>query len=86
MVILIPPPPYFQGAVIHKLCMTLVALLLFLTLTKTFPVTCLMDDSFVHRANFLTRLGYLYVVMQASKPKYYFAWTLGKLDGVALGE
>lgn len=71
---------------IHKLCVTGVSLLLFLTLTKTFPVACLADDWFVHKANFLTRLGYLYVVMQASKPKYYLAWTLGKFDGVALNE
>lgn len=71
---------------VHKLCLTLVSLLLFLTLTKTFPVTCLTDEWFVHKANFLTRLFYLYVVMQASKPKYYFAWTLGKFDGVALSE
>ncbi|XP_043305884.1 lysophospholipid acyltransferase 1 isoform X3 [Cervus canadensis] len=70
------PEPSPTGAVMHKLCVTLVSLLLFLTLTKTFPVTSLADDWFVHEANFLTRLCYLYVVMQASKPKYYFAWTL----------
>ncbi|XP_036767650.1 lysophospholipid acyltransferase 1 isoform X2 [Manis pentadactyla] len=70
------PAPSPTGAVIYKLGLTLVSLLLFLTLTKTFPVTCLADDWFVHKANFLTRLFYLYVVMQASKPKYYFAWTL----------
>ncbi|XP_045353208.1 lysophospholipid acyltransferase 1 isoform X2 [Leopardus geoffroyi] len=70
------PEPSPTGAVIRKLYMTLVSLLLFLTLTKTFPVTCLVDDWFVHKANFLTRLCYLYIVMQASKPKYYFAWTL----------
>ncbi|XP_026896202.2 lysophospholipid acyltransferase 1 isoform X3 [Acinonyx jubatus] len=70
------PEPSPTGAVIRKLYITLVSLLLFLTLTKTFPVTCLVDDWFVHKANFLTRLCYLYIVMQASKPKYYFAWTL----------
>lgn len=75
--------PHFQGAVIRKLYMTLVSLLLFLTLTKTFPVTCLVDDWFVHKANFLSRLCYLYIVMQASKPKYYFAWTLGMFNGMA---
>jgi hypothetical protein len=68
------------------LYVTLGSLLLFLTLTKSFPVTCLVDDWFVHEANFLARLCYLYVVMQASKPKYYFAWTLGKFDGVTLHE
>uniref|UniRef100_H0VB94 Membrane bound O-acyltransferase domain containing 1 n=1 Tax=Cavia porcellus TaxID=10141 RepID=H0VB94_CAVPO len=71
------PEPSPNRAVIQKLCVTLVSLLLFLTLTKTFPITCLADDWFVHKADFLTRLFYLYVVMQAAKPKYYFAWTLG---------
>uniref|UniRef100_A0A8C0TM73 Membrane bound O-acyltransferase domain containing 1 n=1 Tax=Canis lupus familiaris TaxID=9615 RepID=A0A8C0TM73_CANLF len=79
------PEPSPTGAVIHKLCMTLVSLLLFLTLTKTFPVTCLVDDWFVHKANFLTRLCYLYIVMQASKPKYYFAWTLADAVNNAAG-
>ncbi|XP_032505408.1 lysophospholipid acyltransferase 1 isoform X2 [Phocoena sinus] len=51
----------------------------------TFPVTCLVDDWFVHKANFLTRLCYLYVVMQASKPKYYFAWTLADAVNNAAG-
>lgn len=78
--------PHFQAAVIQKLCMTLMSLLLFLTLSKSFPVTFLIDDWFVHKANFLSRLWYLYVVMQAAKPKYYFAWTLGKFDGVAQNE
>lgn len=79
------PEPSPTGAVIHKLCLTLVSLLLFLTLTRTFPVTCLTDDQFVHRANFLTRLCYLYIVMQASKPKYYFAWTLADAVNNAAG-
>ncbi|KAI5130354.1 Lysophospholipid Acyltransferase 1 [Manis pentadactyla] len=79
------PAPSPTGAVIYKLGLTLVSLLLFLTLTKTFPVTCLADDWFVHKANFLTRLFYLYVVMQASKPKYYFAWTLADAVNNAAG-
>uniref|UniRef100_A0A8C8YAW9 Membrane bound O-acyltransferase domain containing 1 n=1 Tax=Panthera leo TaxID=9689 RepID=A0A8C8YAW9_PANLE len=79
------PEPSPTGAVIRKLYMTLVSLLLFLTLTKTFPVTCLVDDWFVHKANFLTRLCYLYIVMQASKPKYYFAWTLADAVNNAAG-
>lgn len=79
------PEPSPTGAVMHKLCVTLVSLLLFLTLTKTFPVTSLVDDWFVHEANFLTRLCYLYIVMQASKPKYYFAWTLADAVNNAAG-
>ncbi|ELW68751.1 Lysophospholipid acyltransferase 1 [Tupaia chinensis] len=79
------PEPSPTGAVIRKLCLTLVSLLLFLTLTKAFPVTCLVDDWFVHRAHFLTRLYYLFMVMQASKPKYYFAWTLADAVNNAAG-
>ncbi|XP_028909387.1 lysophospholipid acyltransferase 1 [Ornithorhynchus anatinus] len=70
------PDPSPTGAVMHKLAVTLVSLLFFLTLSKTFSVSCLVDDWFVNKASFLSRLCYLYVVMQASKPKYYFAWTL----------
>nr|XP_003468905.1 lysophospholipid acyltransferase 1 [Cavia porcellus] len=79
------PEPSPNRAVIQKLCVTLVSLLLFLTLTKTFPITCLADDWFVHKADFLTRLFYLYVVMQAAKPKYYFAWTLADAVNNAAG-
>ncbi|XP_048655805.1 lysophospholipid acyltransferase 1 isoform X5 [Marmota marmota marmota] len=79
------PEPSPTGAVMHKLCVTLVSLLLFLTLTKTFPVTCLAEDWFVQKADFPTRLCYLYVVMQASKPKYYFAWTLADAVNNAAG-
>ncbi|XP_068948591.1 lysophospholipid acyltransferase 1 isoform X3 [Petaurus breviceps papuanus] len=79
------PNPSPTGAVIHKLCITLVSLLFFLTLTKAYPVTFLVDDWFVNQASFLSRLCYLYVVMQASKPKYYFAWTLADAVNNAAG-
>uniref|UniRef100_A0A8C2ULX4 Membrane bound O-acyltransferase domain containing 1 n=2 Tax=Chinchilla lanigera TaxID=34839 RepID=A0A8C2ULX4_CHILA len=79
------PEPSPNRAVIQKLCVTSLSLLLFLTLTKTFPITCLADDWFVHKADFLTRLLYLYVVMQATKPKYYFAWTLADAVNNAAG-
>lgn len=38
----------------------------------------IIDNEFLDKTPFLSRLGYLYVVTQAAKPKYYFAWTLGK--------
>lgn len=79
------PEPSPTGAVIRKLCVTLVSLLLFLTLTKTFPVTCLTEEWFIHETNFLTQLCYLYIVTQASKPKYYFAWTLADAVNNAAG-
>ncbi|XP_061449176.1 lysophospholipid acyltransferase 1 isoform X2 [Rhineura floridana] len=79
------PDPSPMGAVLHKLCITLVSLLLFLTLTKSFPVTYIVNNQFVSNSSFLSRLGFLYVVMQASKPKYYFAWTLGDAVNNAAG-
>nr|XP_020637322.1 lysophospholipid acyltransferase 1 isoform X4 [Pogona vitticeps] len=79
------PDPSPMGAVLHKLCITLVSLLLFLTFTKSFPVTSIVDNEFINKSSFLSRLGLLYVVVQASKPKYYFAWTLADLISNAAG-
>ncbi|XP_042534457.1 lysophospholipid acyltransferase 1 [Dipodomys spectabilis] len=79
------PEPSPTGAVIRKLYIALGSLFFFLTLTKSFPITCLGDDWFVHQANFPTRLCYLYIVMQAAKPKYYFAWTLADAVNNAAG-
>lgn len=62
----------------YKLCITLASLIFFLTLTKNFPMAYIIDNEFLAKTPFLSRLGYLYVVTQAAKPKYYFAWTLGK--------
>ncbi|XP_048364324.1 lysophospholipid acyltransferase 1 isoform X2 [Sphaerodactylus townsendi] len=79
------PEPSPMGAVLHKLCIVLVSLLLFLTFTKNFPVAYVVDNRFIDKTSFLSRLGYLYVVMQASKPKYYFAWTLADVINNAAG-
>uniref|UniRef100_A0A8D0BD12 Membrane bound O-acyltransferase domain containing 1 n=1 Tax=Salvator merianae TaxID=96440 RepID=A0A8D0BD12_SALMN len=79
------PNPSPMGAVLHKLCITLASLVLFLTFTKRFPVTYIIENQFINKASFLTRLGFLYVVMQASKPKYYFAWTLADVINNAAG-
>uniref|UniRef100_A0A8B9TZK1 Membrane bound O-acyltransferase domain containing 1 n=1 Tax=Anas zonorhyncha TaxID=75864 RepID=A0A8B9TZK1_9AVES len=80
------PDPSPTGAVMYKLCITLVSLVLFLTLTKNFPMAYIIDNEFLDKTPFLSRLGYLYVVTQAAKPKYYFAWTLapcGMAQGMA---
>ncbi|XP_066481356.1 lysophospholipid acyltransferase 1 [Tiliqua scincoides] len=79
------PDPSPVGAVLHKLCIALVSLLLFLTYTKSFPVTYIVDSQFINKSTFWSRLGFLYVVMQSSKPKYYFAWTLGDAINNAAG-
>ncbi|XP_034285136.1 lysophospholipid acyltransferase 1 [Pantherophis guttatus] len=73
------------GAILQKLGITLLSLVVFLTLTKTFPATYIVDDQFLNQSSFLTRLSFLYVVMQASKPKYYFAWTLADAINNAAG-
>ncbi|XP_034982006.2 lysophospholipid acyltransferase 1 [Zootoca vivipara] len=79
------PDPSPVGAVLRKLSITLVSLLLFLTLTKSFPATYIVDNQFISKASFWSRLGFLYVAMQASKPKYYFAWTLADAVNNAAG-
>ncbi|RLW04521.1 hypothetical protein DV515_00005861 [Chloebia gouldiae] len=79
------PDPSPTGAVMYKLCITLVSLILFLTLTKNFPMAYIIDNEFLDRTPFLSRLGYLYVVTQAAKPKYYFAWTLADAVNNAAG-
>lgn len=79
------PDPSPTGAVMYKLCITLVSLVLFLTLTKNFPMVYIIDNEFLDKTPFLTRLGYLYVVTQSAKPKYYFAWTLADAVNNAAG-
>ncbi|XP_005150023.2 lysophospholipid acyltransferase 1 isoform X1 [Melopsittacus undulatus] len=79
------PDPSPTGAVMYKLCITLVSLILFLTLTKSFPMAYIIDNEFLDKTPFLSRLGYLYVVAQAAKPKYYFAWTLADAVNNAAG-
>nr|XP_030121425.3 lysophospholipid acyltransferase 1 isoform X3 [Taeniopygia guttata] len=79
------PDPSPTGAVMYKLCITLVSLILFLTLTKNFPMAYIIDNKFLDKTPFLSRLGYLYVVTQAAKPKYYFAWTLADAVNNAAG-
>uniref|UniRef100_A0A8C6XYG3 Membrane bound O-acyltransferase domain containing 1 n=1 Tax=Naja naja TaxID=35670 RepID=A0A8C6XYG3_NAJNA len=79
------PDPSPVGAILQKLGITLLSLVVFLTLTKTFPATYIVDDQFMNQSSFLTRLCFLYIVMQASKPKYYFAWTLADAINNAAG-
>ncbi|KAF7245267.1 Lysophospholipid acyltransferase 1 [Varanus komodoensis] len=79
------PDPSPVGAVLQKLFIMLVSLLLFLTLTKKFPARYIVDKQFIAKSSFLQRLCFLYIVMQASKPKYYFAWTLADAINNAAG-
>ncbi|XP_072267727.1 lysophospholipid acyltransferase 1 [Pyxicephalus adspersus] len=77
--------PSPNKAVLHKMCICLVSLVVFLTISKAFPVAYIVDDTFIKESSFLTRLGYLYIATMASKPKYYFAWTLADAVNNAAG-
>ncbi|XP_048474026.1 lysophospholipid acyltransferase 1 isoform X4 [Rhincodon typus] len=48
----------------------------FMLITKNFPITYNVDDKFISEASFFRKLCYLFLSVHASRPKYYFAWTL----------
>lgn len=68
----------FQIAVAQKLVVCGLSLLFHMTVSKTFPVEYNIDDQFRATASFPTKIVYLYLSLMAARPKYYFAWTLGK--------
>lgn len=49
-----------------------------MTITKTLPVEYNIDENFRATASWPVRVFYLYLSLMAARPKYYFAWTLGK--------
>ncbi|XP_063779311.1 lysophospholipid acyltransferase 1 isoform X2 [Pseudophryne corroboree] len=77
--------PSPNKTVINKLCICVVSLMLFLTVSKAFPIGYILDDSFINNSPLIVRLGYLYVATMAYKPKYYFAWTLADAVNNAAG-
>nr|XP_033790456.1 lysophospholipid acyltransferase 1 isoform X2 [Geotrypetes seraphini]XP_033790457.1 lysophospholipid acyltransferase 1 isoform X2 [Geotrypetes seraphini] len=79
------PYPSPNRAVIYKLCIVLVSLVLFLKFTKMFPFIYIVDEKFIAEASLLSRLGYLYIIVQVWRPKYYFAWTLADAVNNAAG-
>lgn len=42
------------------------------------PVEYNIDEHFQATASWPAKATYLYVSLLAARPKYYFAWTLGK--------
>lgn len=68
----------FQTAVAQKLVVCGLSLLFHMTVSKTLPVEYNIDDHFRATASLPTRVIYLYLSLMAARPKYYFAWTLGK--------
>ncbi|KAJ8394624.1 hypothetical protein AAFF_G00044270 [Aldrovandia affinis] len=79
------PEPSPVGAVIHKLLICAICLLLFMTLTKSFPIAYNTDIHFISQASFLTRLTYAFFSIQAARPKFYFAWTFADAINNAAG-
>uniref|UniRef100_A0A8C9VPU6 Membrane bound O-acyltransferase domain containing 1 n=1 Tax=Scleropages formosus TaxID=113540 RepID=A0A8C9VPU6_SCLFO len=77
--------PSPKRAVVHKLFVSIVCLVLFLTLTKTFPIAYNTDVHFVSEAPFLYRLIYAFFSVQAARPKFYFAWTFADAINNAAG-
>lgn len=71
-------PLNFQIAVAQKLLICGLSLLFHMTITKTLPVEYNIDDNFRATASWPVKFFYLYVSLMAARPKYYFAWTLGK--------
>lgn len=68
----------FQIAVAQKLVVCGLSLFFHMTVSKTLPVEYNIDDHFIATASLPTRIIYLYLSLMAARPKYYFAWTLGK--------
>uniref|UniRef100_A0A8C7LDR2 Membrane bound O-acyltransferase domain containing 1 n=1 Tax=Oncorhynchus kisutch TaxID=8019 RepID=A0A8C7LDR2_ONCKI len=77
--------PSPMAAVTRKLLICGVCMVLFLTLTKAFPITYNVDSHFVNEAPFLTRLTYAFFSIQAARPKFYFAWALADAINNAAG-
>ncbi|KAF7708378.1 lysophospholipid acyltransferase 1 isoform X1 [Silurus meridionalis] len=63
-------------AVCQKLMVCLGCLFWFFTITRRFPISLNVEPGFVNEASFLSRLAYAFISIQASRPKFYFAWTI----------
>lgn len=53
-------------------------MIFFLVVTRSLPIKYNVHPDFVSSAPFLQRLTYAFFSIQAARPKFYFAWTLGK--------
>lgn len=67
-----------QSAVCGKLLVCSGCMLFFFTVTRALPIAYNADPQFVSTAPFLSRLVYAFFSIQAARPKFYFAWTLGE--------
>uniref|UniRef100_W5NJH3 Membrane bound O-acyltransferase domain containing 2b n=1 Tax=Lepisosteus oculatus TaxID=7918 RepID=W5NJH3_LEPOC len=71
--------------VIHKLAVCAVSLLVYLTVSRRFTVERNVDDVFTASTPVYTQVLYLYLSMLATRPKYYFVWTLADAINNAAG-
>ncbi|XP_007901355.2 lysophospholipid acyltransferase 1 isoform X2 [Callorhinchus milii] len=79
------PDPSPLRAVVQKVAITVVCALLFLSISKKFPISYVSDENFVREASFFSRISYLIISINAVRPKYYFAWTLADAINNAAG-
>ncbi|XP_030642126.1 membrane-bound O-acyltransferase domain-containing protein 2 [Chanos chanos] len=77
--------PSPKGAVIQKLCTCGVSLLVYLSFFRILPVDRVIDDHFIATKPFYFQVLYLYLSMLATRPKYYFVWTLADAINNAAG-
>lgn len=54
-------------------------MLFFLVVTRHLPIRLNVDPDFIRQNAFPVRLTYAFFSIQAARPKFYFAWTLGEL-------
>ncbi|XP_078395424.1 lysophospholipid acyltransferase 1 isoform X3 [Cetorhinus maximus] len=79
------PDPSPLRAVANKMLITFICLVWFTVITKNFPISYNVDDKFISEASFFRKLCYLFISVHASRPKYYFAWTLADAINNAAG-
>ncbi|XP_029569804.1 membrane-bound O-acyltransferase domain-containing protein 2 [Salmo trutta] len=77
--------PSPKNNVISKLCTCAISLAIFLSVSKIFPVERSIDDKFIASTPFILQVLYLYLSMLATRPKYYFIWTLSDAINNAAG-
>lgn len=58
-------------------------MLFFLVVTRHLPIGPNVEPDFISRNSFPVRLTYAFFSIQAARPKFYFAWTLGELHSRA---
>uniref|UniRef100_A0AAZ3PEQ0 Membrane bound O-acyltransferase domain containing 2a n=1 Tax=Oncorhynchus tshawytscha TaxID=74940 RepID=A0AAZ3PEQ0_ONCTS len=77
--------PSPKNDIISKLCTCAISLAIFLSVSKLCPVERSIDNKFMASTPFILQVLYLYLSMLATRPKYYFIWTLSDAINNAAG-